>query len=263
MSNDSIGKTLTVAILLCLVCSVIVSGAAVYLKPLQEKNKLRDKQSNILSAAGLLDSGKDIASQFERVEKRVVNIETGQYVSEDFNVDGYDQRTAKRDPERSVRIPSSDDIAGLKRRAQYAEVYLVYDENNELKTLVLPISGYGLWSTLYGFIALENDLNTVAGLTFYDHGETPGLGGEVDNPRWKAQWQGKEVYADDGSVAAQLKKGGVNPSNPVEKDHYVDGLSGATLTSNGVTNLIQFWMGPQGFLPFLENLALQNPLNQQ
>lgn len=263
MSNDSIGKTLTVAILLCLVCSVIVSSAAVFLKPLQEKNKRIDKQSNILAAAGLLDPQKDISSQFERVEKRVVNIETGQYVAEDFNVDGYDQRTAKRDPARSVTIAAEDDIAGLKRRAKHAEVYLVYDENDELKTLILPVSGYGLWSTLYGFLALESDLNTVAGLAFYDHGETPGLGGEVDNPRWKAQWQGKQVYADDGSVAAQVKKGSVNPSKPVEKEHYVDGLSGATLTSNGVTNLIQFWMGPKGFLPYLENLALQNPINQQ
>jgi Na+-transporting NADH:ubiquinone oxidoreductase subunit C len=263
MSNDSIGKTLTVAVLLCLVCSIIVSGAAVVLKPMQQQNKLLDKQKNILLAAGLLEEDKDISSQFSKVEKRVVNIETGEYVNageaetaESFDIATYDQREAKKDPAQNLILDASVDIAGLKRRAKYAEVYLVNDAQGGLQTLILPVSGYGLWSTMYGFIALENDLNTVAGLAFYDHGETPGLGGEIDNPKWKAQWLGKKIYGEDGSVKAKLKKGGVDPSVSFEKTHYVDGLSGATLTSNGVTNLIQFWMGSDGFEPYLENLAV-------
>ena len=256
MSNDSIGKTLTVAILLCLVCSIIVSGAAVILKPLQQENKLLDKQKNILSAAGLLNPEQDIASQFSRIEKRVVDIESGQYVSEGLDVDTYDQRKAKKDPSQNVTINAAIDIASLKRRAKYAEVYLVNDSEGNLETLILPVSGYGLWSTLYGFMALEKDLNTVAGLAFYDHAETPGLGGEVDNPKWKAQWLGKKIFNDSGEVVAKLKKGGVNPAVQFEKTHYVDGLSGATLTSNGVNNLITFWLGENGFGPFIDSLSV-------
>ncbi len=255
MSNDSMSKTLIVAILLCLVCSIVVSGAAVYLKPEQQKNKLLDKQKNILLAAGMLQPGQKVADQFKKVEKRLVNIETGEYVSEGVDIASYDQRKAKKDPKTSVRLDAEIDIAGLKRRASYAEVYLVNDDQGNLKTLILPISGYGLWSTLYGFVALESDLNTVAGLAFYDHGETPGLGGEVDNPKWKAQWPGKQIYGDDGAVKAQLKKGGIDPNNETDKQYYVDALSGATLTSNGVNHLIQFWLGPNGFQPYLEKLA--------
>lgn len=257
MSNDSIGKTFTVAILLCLVCSVVVSGAAVMLKPKQQENKLLDKQKNILSAAGLLDANQDVASQFSKVEKRVVNIETGQYVDSSFDVEKFDQRKAKKDPKQSIQLDSSIDIASLKRRSKYAEVYLVNNDEGHLDTIILPVSGYGLWSTLYGFIALKSDLNTVAGLAFYDHAETPGLGGEVDNPKWKAQWLDKKIFNDEGEVVAKLKKGGVNPDVEFEKLHFVDGLSGATLTSNGVNNLIHFWLGEHGFGPYLDSLSTQ------
>jgi Na+-transporting NADH:ubiquinone oxidoreductase subunit C len=255
MSNDSISKTLLVAFLLCLVCSVVVSTAAVVLKPAQEANKLLDKQKNILIAAGLSDGRGDIGKQFEQVKKRIVNIETGQFADDEVDADSYDQRQAQRDPKLSIRIPSDIDIASLKRRAKYAEVYVVNDEQGYLKTLILPISGYGLWSTLYGFIALEDDLNTIAGLAFYDHGETPGLGGEVDNPRWKNQWVGKRVFDDQGQVTARLKKGSVSPDNELEGRHFVDGLSGATLTSNGINNLLFFWLGEHGFGPFLDRIA--------
>src|SRR5690606_17188592 len=114
-----------------------------------------------------------------------------------------------------------------------AEVYLVNDAQGQLERIILPVHGYGLWSTLYGFMALESDLNTVVGLGFAEHGETPGLGGEVDNPSWKAKWPGKKVYKD-GEVELGLIKGTVDPSS-ANADWQVDGLSGATLTSNEVS----------------------------
>lgn len=263
MSNDSIGKTFTVAILLCLVCSIVVSGAAVMLKPMQQENKLVDKQKNILLAAGLLVPGQDISSQFAKIEKRVVNIETGQYVDTNFDVAKFDQRKAKQDPKQNIEIDPKIDTAHLKHRSKYAEVYLVNNSEGHLDTIILPVSGYGLWSTLYGFIALKSDLNTVAGLAFYDHHETPGLGGEVDNPKWKAQWPGKKIFNEQGEVVAKLKKGGVNPDVEFEQKHFVDGLSGATLTSNGVNNLIHFWLGENGFGPYLDFLSTQISVEQQ
>ena len=130
-------------------------------------------------------------------------------------------------------------------------VYLI-EKDGKYDKVILPVRGYGLWSTLYGFLALENDFNTVAGLGFYDHGETPGLGGEVDNPKWKAIWPGKEIYSD-GDVAIELVKGNVDSSTP-NAENKVDALSGATLTSRGVSNLLRFWMGELGYKSFLSNL---------
>lgn len=249
-SNDGIGKILGVALALCIVCSVIVSTAAVVLKPAQEANKSLDRKRNILQAAGMLEEGRSVEEQFAVVEERFVNLQSGEFT--DSVAAGYDQRAAAKDPATSRDVPSDEDIAKVGRQASVAQVYLVRGDSGDYEKIILPVHGYGLWSTLYGFLALESDGNTVAGLGFYDHGETPGLGGEVDNPRWKALWPGKKVYRD-GEVELGLKKGAVDPTSS-DADWNVDGLSGATLTSRGVTNLIDFWLGDNGFAPFLANL---------
>lgn len=251
--KDSITNVFTVAFLVCLVCAVVVSTAAVVLRPIQAENRQLDLRRNILSAAGLLQEGVSVQEQFEQVETRLVNLETGMF-SNEFDTANFNARDTIRDPALSSSIPSSDDIAGIKRREQYTEVYLINSANGELETLILPIRGYGLWSTMWGFIALEQDLNTIKGLGFYEHAETPGLGGEIDNPNWKSQFPGKEVYGDVNNVQLAVKKGTVNRSNEMESTHMVDGLSGATLTSRGVSNLFQFWLGDRGFKPFLKNL---------
>ena len=220
------------------------------LKPAQEANKSLDRKRNILQAAGMLAEGRSVEEQFAAVEERFVDLSTGEF-TDDVPPD-YDQRAASKDPARSRDVPSDEDIAKIGRQAEIAEVYLVRDDAGAIEKIILPVHGYGLWSTLYGFLALESDANTVAGLGFYDHGETPGLGGEVDNPRWKSQWPGKKVYRD-GEVELRLLKGSVDPQSP-NAQWRVDGLSGATLTSRGVTNLITFWMGDEGYAPFLNKL---------
>jgi len=254
-NNDTIGKTITVALLLCIVCSVVVSGAAIMLKPAQVANKALDMQRNILSIGGLSEPGESLSKGrveelFGQIEQKYVDLETGKFTDAPFP--NYDQVKAKKDPKFSATIPADQDIALLKRKANVATVYKVVKGENAGR-LILPVSGYGLWSTLYGFVALESDLNTVAGLGFYSHAETPGLGGEVDNPRWKKMWVGKSIYDENGNVAAKVKKGTVDPKIEAEKLHQVDGLSGATLTSKGVSNLIKFWLGDNGFAPFLKN----------
>ena len=250
-SNDSIKKTLIVAFSLCIVCSVIVSTAAVMLKPAQEANKTLDRKRNILAAAGMLQEGMSVEEQFSQVTARVVDLRTGRF-ADDVDPDNYDQRKAAKEPTGSERLSAAQDKAKIARRVHYAIVYLVEDSNGDVDKVILPVHGAGLWSTLYGFIALESDGNTVAGLGFYEHGETPGLGGEVDNPRWKAFWPGKQVYRD-GEVNIALIKGSVDPGN-ASAPWQIDGLAGATLTANGVTNLVQFWLGENGFQSFLDNL---------
>lgn len=253
-SNDGIGKTLVVAFALCIVCSVVVSAAAVLLKPIQEVNKTLDRKRNILAAAGMLVEGKTVDEQFADVQTRVVDLQTGKFADNAVDPDKYVQRKAAKDPNLSEALTAKEDLAKISRRERYSLVYLVQDAAGGIDKIILPIRGYGLWSTMYGFIALEPDANTIAGLGFYEHGETPGLGGEIDNPRWKAFWPGKEVYRD-GDVQIGLIKGSVDPL-AAGAAWEVDGLAGATLTSRGVTNLVQFWLGEDGFEPFLNNLRV-------
>ncbi len=254
-NKDSIANTIIVTLLLCVVCSVFVSTAAVFLKEKQLENKQLDMQKNILMAAGLITdatiSSDEISQLFQKAKVKLVELETGKY---EANIDSatYDQRKAAKNPALSKRLLAKHDIASIKRQANYAKIYL-FEKDGRLDRIVLPIHGYGLWSTLYGFIALESDLKTVVGIGFYEHAETPGLGGEVDNPRWKNQWKRKEVYDETGNVAIELVKGSVDLSKP-DAVHQVDALAGASLTSRGVQNLLNFWLGSQGFGPFLTRL---------
>lgn len=247
-SKDSTVGTIVVAVVLCIVCSVIVSTAAVMLKPAQQANKQKDFQRSILAAAGLLQADKTVEEQFKSVTTKLVDLDSGEYT--DGDPAAFDQRVAAKDPALSEELPDESDLAKIGRRENTSEVYLINNSEGELDKIILPIRGYGLWSTLYGFIALEADLNTIAGIGFYEHGETPGLGGEVDNPRWKQIWVGKEIYNDQGDVSIKVIKGQAPPND----DYAVDGLSGATLTSKGVNNLVQFWLGENGFKPYLSNL---------
>ena len=251
LPNDSRKKTLVVALVLSLVCSMLVSVSAVVLRPLQVANATSDRQRNILAAADLLKEDTDVADAFSRIEARVVDLESGEF-TEDVDAANFDQRRAARDPTTSRVLSREEDVAGIRRRARYATVYLVKD-GDAVERFVLPIHGYGLWSTLYGFIALEPDLNTVIGLKYYEHSETAGLGAEVDNPAWLLQWQGRRVFDASGAPVLRTAKG-VSMATGDAALHEVDGLAGATLTSDGVTNMLHFWLGEQGFGPFLERM---------
>lgn len=254
-NQESTTRTLLVALVVCLVSSVFVAGAAVALKPTQAENRLLDKQRSILAIAGLGEpgmSGKEVKALFDsRITAKVVDLQSGTFSDAQDRL-GYDPLKAAKDPALSEALPAAEDIASIKRRERYTTVYLV-ETDGKLDTLILPVRGYGLWSTLYGFLALKGDLNTVAGFGFYQHGETPGLGGEVDNPKWKALWVGKTLYDAQGDLAVQIIKGSVDPQS-AKATHQVDGLAGATLTSKGVDNLLHFWLGKDGFDAFLANL---------
>ena len=250
MANESVTKTFVVAFTLCIVCSIVVSSASVVLRPAQEANKLLDLKTNILASAGLLKEGIDVETQFEQISVKVVDMETGRY-SNAVDPATYDQRKASSDPALSVALEPAQDLAKIKRRVNYATVYILEGAEG-LEKVILPIKGYGLWSTMYGFIALEKDLQTVAGIGFYEHGETPGLGGEIDNKNWKSSWIGKQAFAADELVLTVIK--GKVDMNRDGSNYQIDGLAGATLTTKGVDNLVQYWLGDQGFKPFIENL---------
>lgn len=257
--RDGIGNILLVAVAVCLVCSILVSVAAVVLKPAQITNRDLDRKQNVLVAAGLLPEGATTDAQgrgveeiFEDFEVRVVDLRTGDYV-EDIDPDAYDQLRAARDPSRSRALTGEEDVATLKRLEQYGIVYLKRDADGGIETAIIPVRGYGLWGTLYGFLALEGDFETVAGIGFYEHKETPGLGGEIQNPRWKATWEGKELFGPDGEPAIDVTKS-MAPVGSAAREHQIDMLSGASMTSRGVENLVNFWVGELGYGPYLKSM---------
>ncbi|ERM61650.1 MULTISPECIES: Na(+)-translocating NADH-quinone reductase subunit C [Vibrio] len=243
-NNDSIKKTLFVVIALSLVCSIIVSTAAVVLKPKQQANAVLDQQTKILEVAGIELAGDIPALYAENIEPRLVDFATGDFV--DGDAAAYDQRKAAKDPAQSIKLSAEDDIAKIIRRANIGTVYLVKD-GAETSKVIIPVHGNGLWSMMYAFVAVETDGNTVSGITYYEQGETPGLGGEVENPTWRAQFVGKKLFDDNHKPAIKVVKGGA----PQGSEHGVDGLSGATLTSVGVQHTFDFWLGEMGFGPFL------------
>ncbi|ASK33700.1 Na(+)-translocating NADH-quinone reductase subunit C [Alloalcanivorax mobilis] len=253
-NNESVGKTLLVAFLVCLVCAVVVATAAVALRPVQQQNQVLDRQVNILMAAGMYQPGMDVQAAFKTIERKFVKLDTGEYVDEP---DSYDHLKAAKDPARSERLSGDEDIASIKTQENVGEVYLAYDDDQQLTRIILPVRGYGLWSTLYGFLALQPDARTISGLGFYQHGETPGLGGQVDDPGWKALWDGKQLYDENGDVAISVIKGHVDGGTP-NAEYKVDGLAGATLTSKGVSNLVRFWASEKGYGPYLERMR-KNP----
>ncbi len=245
--KETLGKTVGVVVAVCLVCSIVVSGAAVGLRSIQETNAALDKKSNILNAAGLLAEAKtkeDIAVVYaDRVEEKFIELDTGAYV--DKPSDDFDMYKAAKSAEFGVKVENSN--VGFKQRSTIATVYHIKNEAGEVVRIILPVHGSGLWDLMYGFLALDNDGQTIRELIYYQHKETPGLGAEILNPAWQAKWDGKQLFKD-GEVAISVAK---NVGN--DNDYAVDALSGATLTSNGVENTLVYWAGENGYGTYLKN----------
>jgi len=259
-SKDSIANTLIVAVGLCLVCATVVSTAAVGLRSIQDANKLKDRKANILAAAGLMENDPDVVALFdERIIDKVIDLDTGEDVSDQVVANEEFKSVADFDPidfaesnndEYSSKL--EEDPATIKRRENWAHVYIVKTAKDDPTPLmyVFPIRGKGLWSILKGFIALDSDLNTIRGITFYSHAETPGLGGEVDNPEWKSHWtQNKLLFNESGDVAIKMVK-----ADWKDNVHGIDALSGATITGRGVERMLEFWMSETGFGNYLVKL---------
>ena len=253
MRTDSPAYTLGFAAVVCVVCSLFVASATVLLKERQHEAKTEYVQKTVLlEVTGLIpldgagDADRDELFQ-SRILARLVDLTTGEYV-DDPAIDPmrYDQRAARDDPARSRQVEDND--AEVERVPKVAVVYHRLDDGKPVQ-LVLPIEGAGLYSTLYGFISLDLDGTTVRGLAFYDQGETPGLGGEITNPRWRALWPGRKAFDENWEPKLAVKKGAAGP--PEADPYQVDGLSGATITSDAVTYTLAFWLGEEGFGPYL------------
>lgn len=240
--RESVPRTLLIAAGVALTCSALVSGAVYWLRPIQLAYGAIERNFAILVAAGLADgdeslADRDIVSRYLELDPRLVDLESGLFTDADAAAaTNYDYRAAIDDPELNVEIPRDLDVAGLGRRPRLMPVYLLND-GRILRRIVLPVYGRGMWSTIHGVVSIGPDLETIAGVRFYEHGETPGIGDRIESPAWVARWEGKRMYADDGTLALR-----------------VDAITGATVTVTAIDKLARYWFGDDGYGPFLANL---------
>lgn len=228
LPNTSPLKTMTIAFVVALTCSILVSLTAVGLKPLREANRLGE---GLLSLTALLQS-----LGVDKARKTFIERTSGAPV--------------KRDLKSRSDLSVEQDLAGL---VQIEDVLTVYEvrAGERLEQVILPIRGVGYKSMMKGYLALEADLNTIAALTFYEQDETPGMGARIMEPEWQAQWADRQTMDDSGEIRIEVVKG--RGQWPFE----VDGISGATYTGWGVTDLVRFWLGPDGYGPYLARLNKQ------
>lgn len=237
--------TLVFAGAVCFVCAIVVSGAAVGLGPRQEANERLDRQRKVLEADGALAADEIGAAEaqrrFDAIEAVVVDLQT-------------DRERPDLDPTDlpAEQMSAPENAAGLKSMPRYVVVYKHHTPDGGLDRVIVPVVGQGMWSRLEGYLALDGDLVTVRTLTFHTQKETPGLGAEIDTPAWKALWKDRRAYGPDGAVAIEVIKGAAGPA--AEDPFHVDGITGATITSRAVSELVRFWLGKDGLGPYLTAL---------
>lgn len=237
-------RTVAVALAVALACALAVSVATVLLRPLYHAN-IEDERARLV--LGLMDGVLD--GPLEAVATPI-ELASGA-PAPGVNAATFDADKAARDETAGHAIAPEDDIAGLGRMADVAVVHELRADG-ALKAVVLPVSGRGYASTLRGYLAIAADGRTIQGLRFYEHGETPGIGGRVDDPAWLAKWRGRLAYDADGRIRIEVVHGAARTAS------QVDAITGATYTSRGVDNLVRFWLGPRGFGPYLKRIRAEN-----
>ena len=252
--RESAARTVGVAVLVALICSLLVSAVVYLLRPYELAYSALERNRAILEAAGLVMPGEQVSeselvSRFVELDARVVDLANGTF-TEDLDPVTYDYRAAFDDAAMREPIPDIEDIGRLGFRPRYMTVYLVVADDGRIETLVLPLFARGMWSTIYGFLALRGDFRTIAGVAFYEHGETPGIGDRIEAPEWLSTWVGKRLYGPDDAVRFRI--GAASPD--VANEYRVDSITGATMTVTGVGDGIRYWLSDHGYGRLLRSL---------
>ncbi|KAA9009412.1 NADH:ubiquinone reductase (Na(+)-transporting) subunit C [Histidinibacterium aquaticum] len=244
--NDSRGKMLAMAFLVSAASALAVSSAAVLLGPRLDSNRAAERQARLEALLADLPALADLLAETgaDGLDIVVADLETG--TRADVDPSAFDPEAL--DEEQISALPPEEDIAGIGTRPDLAQFYVARD-GSDIAAVILPVYGQGYQSVIRGYLALEGDLNTVAGLTITEQGETPGLGANIESPSWQAQWPGTQLLGPDGEIRVAVVRGGA------QNEYEVDAITGATRTSNGVQNMVRFWIGPEGFGPVLDALG--------
>jgi Na+-transporting NADH:ubiquinone oxidoreductase subunit C len=244
-------RTLLVALAVCGVCAALLTTSVVVLRPLKIENQQRERERRVRALVASLPGVGPLMEQAgaARLEVRAVELATGDYAP---SLDPEALLPWAEEKAAAVPLASERDTAGIERVPRYAPVYLLR-RHDEIHTVILPVRGRGYMSMMYGYLAVAGDGDTIRGITFTQHEETPGLGAEIENPEWQALWQGRRLRDEDGRLRIRVVTRAPAADAP-EAAHEVQGIAGATKTGDGVTALVRFWVGPDGFGPFLEQL---------
>lgn len=256
MRQEGAARTLLIAAGVALACSALVAGTVYLLRPIQNAYQLLDRNRALLQAAGMLAADADdrmVVSAYLDLDVRLVDLTSDSMVTTAAvpDVRSYDHWSLTENSPAELRMQEANAAPGPPPHPRYVPVYVVR-KDSALQRLILPVHGQGMWSTIHGYLALADDLRTVAALTIYRHGETPGIGDRIEDAQWLRSWSGKQVYADDGSVRIDVVR------QAADSAHEVDLISGASVTSKSVASMVRSWMGPQGYGPLLDRLR-ENP----
>jgi Na+-transporting NADH:ubiquinone oxidoreductase subunit C len=251
VSNVSVTRALAVSLAVAFVCALVVSTVSVSLRPLQKANVEAERRKQLeFVLTALADIGQ--AQAFEDLEARIVNLSSGHY-DDTQDPASFNAETAIGQPGGSMQIPADLDLAGIKRRAVYARVYLVRDQDGDVDIIILPVWGRGYQSSLHAWLVLDRYTTSIAALKFYQHGETPGIGARIQEPEWEALWRGAPIFDDNGVLRIGVRSR-VGSASTDGSGYLIDGISGATRTTQGVDGLLRFWLGDLGFGRYLQQV---------
>lgn len=217
MDVNSNKYTYTFAIIMVVIVAAILTSAAIVLKPFQDANVELEKKQNILQSIGLELSRDEAEKKYKDFIKEELVVRNGKVVE---------------NPETPAF--EIDMAAAIRQPIEEREVPLYVAEKDGKKIYIVPMRGRGLWGPIWGYLAVEEDGKTVAGANFDHKSETPGLGAEISTPMFEDQFPGKKFF--DGSDFKSIRV--VKAGNASEK-YEVDGISGGTITSNGVDDMIE------------------------
>ena len=243
LPNESRLKTVIVAFLVSAICAALVSGATVLLRPIQTANRAAEEQARIESLVrGIPGIAPILEAAGGTLSTVVIDLESGRAAS-DVTPAVLDDVLS--DPSNWTALEAGADLAGLGQRPDFVQVYLLRNED-KVSLLLLPLSGQGYGGRIDAILALRGDMNTIAGIAITQHSETPGLGARIEERSWQASFPGTEIRDDSGEIRFRVARG------PASGVHEVDGITGATRTGRSVTQMVRFWLGPNGYGPFLE-----------
>ena len=244
LPNESRTKTILVAFLVAAVSAALVSGATVILRPIQSANRAAEEQARIAALVqGIPGMSTLLTRSGGQLSTVVVDLETGR-AAEDVTTANLD--TALADPGNWTALGPGSDLAGLGHRPDYAQIFLLRDEADAVSLILLPLSGSGYGGRIDAILALRGDTNTIAGIAITGHSETPGLGARIEEASWQASFPGTELRDASGDMRFRVARG------PASGVHEVDGITGATRTGRGITQMVRFWLGPDGYGPLLD-----------
>jgi len=239
MPNDSRTKTLVVAFLVSAVCAVLVSGATVVLRPIQAANRAAEQQMRLEALLSAIPGMRELMAEAEggALTTVVVNLNTGAAAE---GVTPATLDAALEDPANWTQLSPEQDTAGIGARPDLAQIYLLRD-GDRVSLAILPIMGAGYVGPISAMLAMRGDMTTIAGMTVTEQEETPGLGARIEEPAWQASFAGTRVADEQGNIRFNVAHG------PATGAFEVDGITGATRTSNAVGRMVRFWVGPDGY----------------